>query len=103
MHYNTKPMLIVPNSSYVQLIISDAGPRTHPLTVSSDVNRPTVTSSQLTQAATRDGTYQGLYQTIPEVRQNGAEYERVRPEGIQGELNEVPYANTRQYENTRLA
>ena len=71
------------------------------LTVSSDVNQSSVTSSEPVQAVTRDGTYQGLYATIPEAQQNGGEYEEVRlSQGIQGDASEVPYANTRQYENS---
>ncbi|KAI0231095.1 hypothetical protein LSAT2_018537 [Lamellibrachia satsuma] len=74
------------------------------LTVSSDVNRSTVTSSEPVQVATRDGTYQGLYATIPEAQQNGGEYEEVRlSHGTQRDTREVPYANTRQYENSQLA
>ena len=68
--------------------------------MSSDVNRSTVTSSEPDQAATRHGTYQGLYATIPEAQQNGGEYEEVRL--AQGNSSEVPYANTRQYENSQL-
>ena len=72
--------------------------------MSSDVNRSTVTSSEPIQVATRDGTYQGLYATIPEAQQNGGEYEEVQLAQVtQGNTSEVSYANTRQYENSQLA
>ncbi|KAK2149377.1 hypothetical protein NP493_2996g00015 [Ridgeia piscesae] len=88
----------------VNVVVINDALRTQPLATIPDGQQPAVATSAPSQPATRDGTYQGLYQTIPEVRQNDGAYEMIPPaEGTQGDRSEMPYANTRQYENTRRA
>ena len=90
--------------TYIRPLVTDDTLRTQPLGTIPDGQQPAVATSAPSQPATRDGTYQGLYQTIPEVRQNDGAYEMIPPaEGTQGDRSEMPYANTRQYENTRRA
>ena len=90
--------------TYIRPLVTDDALRTQPLATIPDGQQPAVATSAPSQPSTRDGTYQGLYQTIPEVRQNDGAYEMIPPaEGTQGDRSEMPYANTRQYENTRRA